>query len=185
MIAAAGRACLSPTAAESEHSMSDMGNDQQPLELEGFLPYRLNVLAETVSQSLAGIYRRRYAISVPEWRIMATLGQFGTMTAKEIGAHSHMHKTKVSRAVASLEHRDFLLRKANARDMRESFLQLTDKGMGAYRQLVPEAHRFIEALVAPLDPADRLVFDRVLEQLAGRAKELSIDLDGADTVAAG
>lgn len=160
-----------------------MSNDHGPLELEGFLPYRLNVLAETVSQSLAGIYRRRYAISVPEWRIMATLGQFGTMTAKDIGEHSHMHKTKVSRAVASLEHRDFLQRTANTRDMRESFLQLTEKGMGAYRKLVPEAHRFIEALIAPIAPVDREVFDRVLEQLARRAMELSADLDGSDAPA--
>lgn len=162
-----------------------MSNDHGPLELEGFLPYRLNVLAETVSQSLAGIYRRRYAISVPEWRIMATLGQFGTMTAKDIGEHSHMHKTKVSRAVASLEHRDFLRRTANTRDMRESFLELTDKGMGAYRKLVPEARRFIEALVAPLDQADRQVFDRVLDQLARRATELSADLGSADAAADG
>ncbi|MBC2859698.1 MarR family winged helix-turn-helix transcriptional regulator [Stappia sp. 28M-7] len=160
-----------------------MSNDQRPLELEGFLPYRLNVLAETVSQSLAGIYRRDYAISVPEWRIMATLGQFGTMTAKEIGEHSRMHKTKVSRAVASLEHRSFLQRTANTRDMRESFLQLTEKGIAAYRKLVPEAHRFIEALVAPLDPADRQVFDRVLEQLARRAEELSADLEGSNAPA--
>ncbi|MCC4247014.1 MarR family winged helix-turn-helix transcriptional regulator [Stappia indica] len=162
-----------------------MSNDFKPLELEGFLPYRLNVLAETVSQSLAGIYRRRYAISVPEWRIMATLGQFGTMTAKDIGAHSHMHKTKVSRAVASLEHRDLLRRTANTRDMRESFLQLTEKGMDAYRKLVPEAHRFIEALIAPIDPAEKQVFNRVLKQLVQRATELSAELDGPDAPAEG
>lgn len=162
-----------------------MSNDFKPLELEGFLPYRLNVLAETVSQSLAGIYRRRYAISVPEWRIMATLGQFGTMTAKDIGEHSHMHKTKVSRAVASLEHRDLLQRTANTRDMRESFLQLTEKGMGAYRKLVPEAHRFIEALIAPIDPAEKQVFNRVLKQLVQRATELSAELDGPDAPAEG
>ena len=162
-----------------------MSNDFKPLELEGFLPYRLNVLAETVSQSLAGIYRRRYAISVPEWRIMATLGQFGTMTAKDIGAHSHMHKTKVSRAVASLEHRDLLRRTANTRDMRESFLQLTEKGMDAYRKLVPEAHRFIEALIAPIDPAEKQVFNRVLKQLVQRATELSAELDGPDAPAKG
>lgn len=162
-----------------------MSNDFKPLELEGFLPYRLNVLAETVSQSLAGIYRRRYAISVPEWRIMATLGQFGTMTAKDIGEHSHMHKTKVSRAVASLEHRDLLRRTANTRDMRESFLQLTEKGMDAYRKLVPEAHRFIEALIAPIDPAEKQVFNRVLKQLVQRATELSAELDGPDAPAEG
>lgn len=162
-----------------------MSNDDKPLELEGFLPYRLNVLAETVSQSLAGIYRRRYAISVPEWRVMATLGQFGTMTAKEIGEHSRMHKTKVSRAVASLEQRRLILRTPNTRDMRESILRLTDAGAEAYRKLVPEARRFSDALLAPLDPSDRAVFDKVLDQLSRRAQELSFHLQRDEPPAAG
>ncbi|WP_435370010.1 hypothetical protein, partial [Acinetobacter baumannii] len=74
------------------------GRSAAKLELETFLPYRLNVLASIVSQGLSGIYAKRYGIGDPEWRVMATLGQFGAMTAKDIGGHSHMHKTKVSRA---------------------------------------------------------------------------------------
>jgi len=73
------------------------------LKLEAFLPYRLNVLASLVSQALSRVYAVRYGIGVPEWRVLVTLGEHKTMTAKAIGAHSHMHKTKVSRAVALLE----------------------------------------------------------------------------------
>ena len=79
-----------------------------PLKLEEFLPYRLNVLASLVSQALSRIYVERYGLGVPEWRVLVTLGQFGVMTGKAIGAHSHMHKTKVSRAVAELEKRKLI-----------------------------------------------------------------------------
>ena len=79
--------------------------DAAPLKLEEFLPYRLNVVASLVSQALSRVYADRYGIGVPEWRVLVTLGQFGMMTGKAIGAHSHMHKTKVSRAVALLEKR--------------------------------------------------------------------------------
>jgi len=72
--------------------------DAAPLKLEEFLPYRLNVVASLVSQALSRVYADRYGIGVPEWRVLVTLGQFGMMTGKAIGAHSHMHKTKVSRA---------------------------------------------------------------------------------------
>ncbi len=72
-----------------------------PLKLEEFLPYRLNVVATLVSQALSKIYVERHAIGIPEWRVLVTLGQYGVMTGKAIGAHSHMHKTKVSRAVAA------------------------------------------------------------------------------------
>lgn len=92
--------------------------DDAPLKLEEFLPYQLNVVSSLVSQALSRIYSRRYRIGVPEWRVLVTLGQFGVMTGKAIGAHTHMHKTKVSRAVAILERRKLLARRANREDMR-------------------------------------------------------------------
>src|SRR5687768_7146940 len=87
--------------------------DHAPLKLEQFLPYRLNVVASVVSQALSRLYAARYGIGVPEWRVLVTLGQYGMMTGKAVGAHSHMHKTKVSRAVALLEKRKLLTRRAN------------------------------------------------------------------------
>jgi hypothetical protein len=85
--------------------------EDAPLKLEDFLPYQLNVVSSLVSQALSRIYSRRYRIGVPEWRVLVTLGQFGVMTGKAIGAHTHMHKTKVSRAVAILERRKLLARR--------------------------------------------------------------------------
>ena len=87
--------------------------DGAPLKLEQFLPYQLNVVATLVSEALSRVYARRYRIGIPEWRVLVTLGQFGIMTGKAIGAHTHMHKTKVSRAVALLEKRKLLARRIN------------------------------------------------------------------------
>jgi hypothetical protein len=92
-------------ATDREQAPAQASGDTAPLKLEEFLPYRLNVLANLVSQALSRIYVERYGLGVPEWRVLVTLGQFGVMTGKAIGAHSHMHKTKVSRAVAELEKR--------------------------------------------------------------------------------
>src|ERR1700687_2604248 len=78
------------------------------LKLEDFLPHKLNVLSSLVSQALSRVYGQRYGIGIPEWRVLVTLGQHGVMTGKAIGAHTHMHKTKVSRAVAQLERLKFL-----------------------------------------------------------------------------
>src|SRR5664280_1081187 len=86
--------------------------DQAALKLEEFLPYRLNVCANLVSEALSHVYGERYKIGLPDWRVLVTLGQFGMMTAKAIGIHSHMHKTKVSRAVALLERRKLVVRRA-------------------------------------------------------------------------
>ena len=117
-------------------------DDTAPLRLEEFLPYRLNVLASLVSQALSRVYAERYDIGVPEWRILVTLGQFRIMTGKAIGTHTHMHKTKVSRAVAELERRKFLTRRVNNADLRESFLSLTPAGRAIYEELAPGALAF-------------------------------------------
>lgn len=146
-----------------------------PLRLDDFLPYQLNVVASVVSQALSRIYAERYGIGVPEWRVLVTLGEFETMTGKAIGEHSHMHKTKVSRAVALLEKRKLLVRRVNRSDLRESFLSLTPEGRAIYDDLAPGAVAFSRELAEAIDPADRDAFARALQQLIQRAKPLAAE----------
>ena len=150
--------------------------DQAPLKLEHFLPYQLNVVSSLVSQALSRVYARRYGIGVPEWRVVVTLGQHGVMTAKAIGAHTHMHKTKVSRAVALLEKRRLVARRANREDMREAFLSLTTAGRAMYEEVAPHALEFARRLTDILSPGDREAFDRALKQLTARSAELVAEI---------
>lgn len=122
------------------------------LALERFLPYRLNRLASVVSLKFRAVYGPHHDLTVPEWRVLATLAQFGTMTAKAIGAHSAMHKTKVSRAVRALEERRWLVRSRSELDRREEGLTLTAAGLRSYAEIVPRALAFEAALLAELGP---------------------------------
>jgi DNA-binding MarR family transcriptional regulator len=144
------------------------------LKLDEFLPYRLNVCSALVTQALSRIYAARYKIGVPEWRVLVTLGEFGNMTAKAIGHHSHMHKTKVSRAVALLERRKLVSRKANRDDLREAFLSLTPAGRDVYDELAPAALEFVRQLMETVDPADRAALNRVVNKLIERSAQLSV-----------
>lgn len=168
----------------SERSMSDERtvedastsagrDDGVELRLEEFLPYRLNVVSSLTSQALSSIYAEQYRIGVPEWRVLVTLGQYGTMTGKAVGTHSHMHKTKVSRAVALLERRKLVSRRANKADMREAFLSLTPAGRSIYEELAPIALEFVARLGKDLNDADRATFERVLTLLIDRAAALA------------
>jgi DNA-binding MarR family transcriptional regulator len=146
------------------------------LKLEDFLPYRLNVVASLTSQALSRIYAERYGIGVPEWRVLVTLGQYGLMTGKAIGAHSHMHKTKVSRAVAVLEKRKLLMRKTNRDDLRESLLSLTPAGLAIYQDLTPVALDFARRLSDAIEPADRVAFERAVDRLTERSTALAAEI---------
>jgi DNA-binding MarR family transcriptional regulator len=138
--------------------------------LDDFLPYRLNRLADAVSREFSTLYKDRYGLTRPEWRTLATLGQFGTMTATAVSRHSAMHKTKVSRAVAELERRRWLLRTADPSDRRVEHLTLTAAGRKVYGELVPVARDFEARFLAKLNGPDHAAVPealKALEQAAG------------------
>lgn len=118
--------------------------------LEQFLPYRLNRAAEFVGLRFAAHYKVRYGLTRPEWRTLAALGSSGRMTSKAVGAHSTMHKTKVSRAVFALEQRRWLKRTQDEADRRLEHLELTPAGQQAYKELIELARRYQAELVAEI-----------------------------------
>ena len=110
-------------------------------------------------------------------KMLVALGENGVMTGKGVGAHTHMHKTKVSRAVAHLEERKFIARRANRADLRESFLSLTPAGRAVYEELAPSALAFMDRLAEVVAPADRPAFDRAVKQLTKRSSELVAEIE--------
>jgi DNA-binding MarR family transcriptional regulator len=159
----------------------ETSGDCASLKLEHFLPYQLNVVSSLVSQALSRVYAERYGIGVPEWRVLVTLGQYGVMTAKAICAHTHMHKTKVSRAVVLMEKRRLVARRANRDDKREAFLSLTSAGRAMYEEVAPHALDFARRLTEILTPGDRDTFNRALAQLTARSAQLVAEVaDGED-----
>jgi DNA-binding MarR family transcriptional regulator len=107
------------------------------LELAAFVPYRLNRLAVGVSDHLSDIYRERFGLDIPEWRVMATVGSQHGCTAQHIAESTRMHKTRVSRAIAHLEERELIERASSAADKREREVRLTKGGRRMYAELVP------------------------------------------------
>ena len=136
--------------------------------LKGYLPYRLNFLAEMTSEQTREIYRRRHGLTRPEWRVLVNLAEEPSLTASELCARVPLHKTKVSRALAALEARGWLTRRLDAQDRRVSHAALTQKGRRAFNRIRPEMEAATENLLAPLSPDDRRKIDEglaVLERL--------------------
>ncbi len=115
-------------------------------ELDCFIPYRLNRASELISLSFAKQYREEFDLTRPEWRTLAALGSVGMMTAKDIGAHSHMHKTKVSRAVHALEQRHWLKRVPSDTDRRFEQIELTALGKQYYQKITHLADKYQETV---------------------------------------
>jgi DNA-binding MarR family transcriptional regulator len=142
------------------------------LRLAGFVPYRLSVLANTVSTAIAGAYAQRFGLSIPEWRVIAVLAEQPNLSAAEVAAQTAMDKVAVSRAVASLLRDKRLQRRMARADRRRSVLRLSVAGERVYSEVVPFALAYEKALLEPLDSADRITLDKLLRVLLARAEEL-------------
>ncbi len=44
------------------------------LNLDNFLPYRLSIASNALSERIAAEYQNRFGLKIPEWRLMAVLG---------------------------------------------------------------------------------------------------------------
>jgi DNA-binding MarR family transcriptional regulator len=150
-----------------------------PIELERFLPYRLSVLANLTSSTIAGAYERRFDLSIPEWRVIAVLSRYPGLSAREVAQKSRMDAVAVSRAVNRLLRAGRLRRTVDASDRRRSVLHVSRSGAAVYRQVAPLALRIEKALLAPFTPADRALLDRVLGQLQLRAEALADEMRSA------
>jgi DNA-binding MarR family transcriptional regulator len=135
-------------------------------DLEQFLPYALNRAAEAASRGFQAIYKAQYGMLRTEWRVLAHLGQFGEMTARDICTRAGLHKTKVSRAVKALEARRFLVRRTVEADRRQEVLSLAPAGQAAFRHLADAARAYDSALAASLPPGDLAALRRALRRLS-------------------
>lgn len=151
-------------------------SDNNPIEfdLENFLPYRLNRISEKISLGFSRVYKGEYGMTRPEWRVLANLGQHGKLTAKQICRLSSQHKTKVSRAVAGLERRDWLKRLRNPEDRREEWLQLAASGKAAYRRIASKGIEHDAALLAALGKTNGTALFNALDALEGKPKPASL-----------
>jgi DNA-binding MarR family transcriptional regulator len=142
------------------------------LQLENFLPYRLSVLTNLVSSAIAGAYRERFGLSIPEWRVLAVLASSPDLSAAEVVQRTAMDKVAVSRAVRALLNEGRLERRMARTDRRRSVLRLTAAGRHVHAGVAPFALAYERSLLQPLSRGERIALDRALHILLGRATEI-------------
>ncbi|OOG37464.1 MarR family winged helix-turn-helix transcriptional regulator [Rhodanobacter sp. C05] len=145
-----------PAPATAEHA---------PLQLEHFLPYRLSILSNTISQAIADDYQRRYDISVTEWRVMAVLARFDGLSAREVAERTAMDKVAVSRALARLVEAGRVHRSIHDDDKRRSVLSLTETGWTMHDEVAPMARAREREVLAKLDAEEQAWLERILDKL--------------------
>jgi DNA-binding MarR family transcriptional regulator len=144
------------------------------LDLDNFVPYRLSVLTNRMSDAIARHYSKRFGLSIPEWRVMAVLGQMPGLSAREVAERTAMDKVQVSRAVASLMRQKRIARMEDENDGRVTRLSLTRQGTAIYDEIVPLALHLEAVFLAALSPTERTTLSALMDKLARQLNGLHI-----------
>ena len=112
---------------------------QPTLKLDRFVPYRLSIASNIVSDFIATSYRTLFGLSINEWRLITILAESGAATQLDLGEATQMDKVSVSRAASELVSRGLIRRQAHPEDKRSHLLQLSKEGSILYSQVAPQA----------------------------------------------
>jgi DNA-binding MarR family transcriptional regulator len=148
------------------------------LDLEHFLPYRLSVLSNRISQAIADTYAARFGIGITEWRVIAVLGREPGLSANAVAERTAMDKVAVSRTIARLLERDLVQRDTHGDDRRRSVLELSEAGYRIYDEVVPLARARERALLAHFSADERQLLDGLLTKLSQGLQDLIGTADG-------
>ena len=132
------------------------------LRLDAFIPYRLSVTSNLVSETIASAYQALFGLSIPEWRLIAVIAEDAGITQQQVGRRTRMDKVTVSRATIALVDRGLVERQPHASDRRSQSLHLSAAGRALYAQVAPKALELEREIFASFDPAEVAAFADML-----------------------
>ncbi|MEJ6011881.1 MarR family winged helix-turn-helix transcriptional regulator [Novosphingobium aquae] len=133
--------------------------------LTDFLPYLMAITSNAVSSRIADEYRLRFGLRIPEWRVMAVLGDGGSMTQREMVNATVMDKVAINRACKVLEERGLVARSPNQRDGRSHHLELTGEGRALYAQVMPMTYEMFERIFTRIEPSEQEALKTLLSRI--------------------
>lgn len=125
------------------------------MDFKHFIPYQLSALSLKISKGLAKHYKSRFNISVPEWRVLVILNNHSDITAKTIAEHTQMDKVPISRALKSLNEKDYIVQKAHPDDARATINRLSERGEDLMAVVIPDAIKYEQTLLGQLSEQER------------------------------
>lgn len=141
------------------------------LQLDRFLPFRLSITSNLVSDRIARAYQSLFGLSIPEWRLIAVIAEADGITQQAIGERTRMDKVTVSRAAIALVERGLLARAPNPGDKRSHHLSLTDEGRDLYASVAPKALELESKIFARFTRAELDRFVAMLRRIDTAALE--------------
>ncbi|SIT45878.1 Transcriptional regulator, MarR family [Paraburkholderia ribeironis] len=133
--------------------------------LEQFLTYRLHVLNKLSERGVSERFRARLGVSLPEARVIASVGSFGPFSIMDLARHANLDKSQASRAAEAMIRQGLVQRQPSAEDGRVVLISLTPDGRALYRKVMPIARKWNDDMFDCLDEQEKAAFGHALDKI--------------------
>ncbi|MDR6423012.1 MarR family winged helix-turn-helix transcriptional regulator [Paraburkholderia phenoliruptrix] len=133
--------------------------------LEQLLTYRLHVLNKLAERGISERYQDKLGVTLPEARVIASVGSFGPFSIMELARHANLDKSQASRAAEALIRQGLVKREASAEDGRVVLVSLTAEGRALYRKVMPIARKWNGDLFVSLDEKEKRALGEALDKV--------------------
>jgi DNA-binding MarR family transcriptional regulator len=137
--------------------------------LEQFLTYRMHVLNKLSDRGIGERYQTKLGITLPEARVIASVGSFGPFSIMDLAKHANLDKSQASRAAEALIQRGLVARAQSPEDGRSVVISLTPEGRALFRKVMPIARKWNADLFACLDEAQAKALGQALDKVIAQA----------------
>ena len=133
--------------------------------LEQFLTYRLHVLNKLAERGIGERYQEKLGVTVPEARVIASVGSFGPFSIMDLARHANLDKSQASRAAEALIKQGLVQREASEEDGRVVLISLTPAGRELYRKVMPIARKWNADLFDCLNEDEKAALGAALDKI--------------------
>lgn len=137
--------------------------------IQTFASFRLQKAALRLGRQMTEMMQERMKLSLPELRLISTLGQDGMQTVSDAADKTLMDRAQVSRTLSKLQKEALVDRFVDKHDRRVTWISLTEAGEALWEDIYPFLRARDEELTREIDREDLRVFYRVLDQLSDAA----------------
>ena len=135
---------------------------------QSFIGFKLQRASLLLGRDMVDTLQAELDISVPEMRVIATLGQDGMQTISDASEKTMMDRAQVSRTLTKLRQRGYVEKFTDRHDRRITWLTLTEAGEDKWEEIYPVLRRRNDALIGDISTQDLRAFLRVLDALSAQ-----------------
>jgi DNA-binding MarR family transcriptional regulator len=141
--------------------------DARP-DLSRAFSYRIAVLGRHLARDAGRVYLASIGLTMPQWRVISTLGLLGELGVTQIAEHCAMDRGQTSRTIDTLMQAGLVRLRPDVRDGRVTWFSLSPEGERRYEAGLPIAFRRQERLLDGFTAEERALFSDMLDRMIGR-----------------